>query len=88
MLGHLPRLLTAAYEFQQSDAAEGHAKFMLQAFIAGGTISAVMNMIYIQPEPNPSAFAPFASISTVDDLTRIQTLTKMMSGQMVPDNHR
>ncbi|KAL4945674.1 hypothetical protein BDV06DRAFT_219067 [Aspergillus oleicola] len=87
-LENLPRLITAAYEFQQSDAAEeGYANFMLQAFMAGEMIGAVMNMVYLQPEPNPSAFAPFASIPTVIDLTRIQTLTEMMSGQGLPANH-
>ncbi|KAL4931676.1 uncharacterized protein BDV17DRAFT_288736 [Aspergillus undulatus] len=53
------------------------------AFATGQTIGAVMNMVYLRPEPNPAASAPFASIPTIDNLTRIQTLTQMMSGQML-----
>ncbi|KAL4751916.1 hypothetical protein BDW72DRAFT_192427 [Aspergillus terricola var. indicus] len=88
-LENLPQLLAAAYEFQKSEAAEeGYANFMLQAFTTGGTIGAVMNMVYLKPEPNPPGFAPFESIPTVTDLTKIQTLTDMMSGQRVPANHR
>ncbi|KAA8651441.1 uncharacterized protein ATNIH1004_000324 [Aspergillus tanneri] len=45
-------------------------------------------MVYLQPEENPAAFAAFASIPTLKDETKVQTLTQMMSGQMIPPTPR
>ncbi|KAJ9402605.1 CAZyme family AA7 [Paecilomyces variotii] len=83
-LDQLPRLLAAAYEFQYSGITDPYANFMLQAFTTNKTVGAVLNMVYLKPEKEPAAFAPFASISTLEDTTKVQTLTQMISGQMVP----
>ncbi|KAF7594715.1 hypothetical protein BBP40_008608 [Aspergillus hancockii] len=83
-LDQLPRLLDAVHEYQSGHAQDPDANFMLQAFTTGDTIGAVLNMVYLKPEKEPAAFAPFASIPTVNDTTKIQTLTQMISGQMVP----
>lgn len=83
-LDQLPRLLAAAYEFQYSGITDPYANFMLQAFTTNKTVGAVLNMVYLKPEKEPAAFAPFASISTLEDTTKVQTLTQMISGKMVP----
>lgn len=74
--------------YQTSNLQDPYANFMLQVFKGDGLQGAVMNMVYLKPEKEPAAFAPFASIPTMNDLTKLQTLTEMMSGQMVPPNPR
>ncbi|KAF2014438.1 putative FAD-binding oxidoreductase [Aaosphaeria arxii CBS 175.79] len=81
----LPKLLRAANEYQSTPTKDPYANFMLQAFPTNQSIGVVLNMVYLRPVPSPAAFAPFYNIPTTGDLTRVQTLREMMSGQGVPD---
>ncbi|KAL8776379.1 MAG: hypothetical protein Q9213_008295 [Squamulea squamosa] len=83
-LDKLPALLAAVQEYQSNPKKDLYANLMLQAFTTNASVGAVLNMVYLKPVVNASAFAPFYSIPTTGDTTKIQSLTQMMSGQRVP----
>lgn len=72
-------------EYQATPNKDPYANVMLQAFTTNASDGAVLDMVYLKPEANPTAFAPFYTIPTTSDTTQIQTFTSMMSGQFVPD---
>ncbi|KAL8821630.1 MAG: hypothetical protein Q9223_000373 [Gallowayella weberi] len=71
-------------EYQSNPNKDPYANLILQAFTTNNSIGAFVNMVYLKPEIAPTAFKPFYSIPTVNDTTRIQTLTQFISGQLVP----
>ncbi|KAL8866197.1 MAG: hypothetical protein Q9198_008994 [Flavoplaca austrocitrina] len=83
-LDQLPALFAAMQEYQSKPKKDLYANLMLQAFTTNASVGAVLNMVYLKPVVNASAFAPFYSIPTTGDTTKIQSLTQMMSGQQVP----
>ena len=83
-LDQLPTLFHAAIEYQLKPNKDPYANFMIQAFTTNTSVGAVLNMVYLKPEASPPAFSPFYSIPTTGDTTKIQTLTQMMNGQIVP----
>ncbi|KAL8654751.1 MAG: hypothetical protein Q9226_003315 [Calogaya cf. arnoldii] len=83
-LDHLPDLFSAMIEYQSNPNKDPYANLFMQAFTTNASIGAVVNLVYLKPEASPLAFSPFYSIPTVNDTTKIQTLTQMISGQMVP----
>ena len=82
-LDQLPALFSAAIEYQSNPNKDPYANFMMQAYTSNASVGAVMNMVYLKPEESPPAFSPFYSIPTTNDTTKLQTLTQMMSGQIV-----
>lgn len=72
-------------QYQAAPNKDPYANIMLQAFTTNASDGAVLDMVYLKPEMNPTAFAPFYSIPTTGDTTHIQTLTEMLGGQYVPD---
>ncbi|KAH6655956.1 putative FAD-binding oxidoreductase [Truncatella angustata] len=84
-LDQLPALYAAMAEYQAAPNKDPYANVMLQAFTTNATNGAVLDIVYLKPEADPAAFAPFYSIPTTGDTTQIQTLTDMMSAQYVPD---
>ena len=83
-LDYLPALMEAAYKYQTNPDKDLYANFMLQAFTTNSSVGVVLNLVYLKPEANPSAFEPFYQFPTIDDTTKIQTLTEMIGGQRVP----
>lgn len=71
-------------DYQSAPNKDPYANLMMQAFPTNTSVGAVLNMVYLKPEESPPAFAPFYRIPTTADTTKIQSLTQMMSGQMVP----
>ena len=71
-------------EYQSKLKKDLYANLMLQAFTTNASVGAVLNIVYLKPVANASAFAPFYSIPTTGDTTKIQSLTQMMSGQRAP----
>ena len=71
-------------EYQSNPNKDPYANLMMQAFTTNASVGAVLNMVYLKPEPSPAAFSPFYLIPTTSDTTKVQTLTKMISGQIVP----
>ena len=71
-------------EYQLNPNKDPYANLMMQAFTTNASVGAVLNMVYLKPEPSPVAFSPFYSIPTTNDTTKIQTLTQVLSGQIVP----
>ncbi|KAI1080736.1 putative FAD-binding oxidoreductase [Whalleya microplaca] len=80
-LDALPALFDAFAKYQTIADKDPYANVMLQAFPTNKSIGAVLNMVYLKPEESPEAFAPFYDIKTVQDTTKLQTLTEMMSSQ-------
>ncbi|KAI4195361.1 MAG: hypothetical protein LQ350_007230 [Teloschistes chrysophthalmus] len=83
-LDQLPALFSAMNEYQWRHDKDPYANLILQAFTTNASIGAFVNMVYLKPELSPPAFSPFYSIPTVGDTTKLQTLTQMISGQIVP----
>ena len=71
-------------EYQSNPNKDPYANLMMQAFVTNASVGALLNMIYLKPEPSPTAFSPFYHIPTTNDNTKLQTLTQMISGQLVP----
>ncbi|KAK4148766.1 hypothetical protein C8A00DRAFT_47468 [Chaetomidium leptoderma] len=84
-LDQLPALYDAMATYQATAPKDLYANVMLQAFTTNVSVGAVLTMVYLEPEANPAAFDPFYSIPTTFDVTRLQTLTELMSAQYVPD---
>ncbi|KAL8867990.1 MAG: hypothetical protein Q9174_005292 [Haloplaca sp. 1 TL-2023] len=80
----LPELFSAMLQYQSAPDKDPYANVIFQAFTTNASVGAVLNMVYLKPEMSPAAFNPFYSIPTVNDTTKIQSLTEMISGQMVP----
>lgn len=72
------------YTYQTAPNKDLYANLMLQAFTTNTSVGAVLNMVYLKPVVSPLAFAPFYSIKPTKDTTKLQTLTEMMAGQIVP----
>ena len=83
-LEQLPALFASMYQYQSNPNKDPYANLMFQAFTTNETVGGVLNMVYLKPEVSPPAFAPFYSIPTTEDTTKLQTLTQMMGGQRVP----
>ncbi|ETS76483.1 hypothetical protein PFICI_11870 [Pestalotiopsis fici W106-1] len=81
----LPALYAAMAEYQATPNKDPYANVMLQAFTTNVSTGAVLDIVYLKPEMDPEAFAPFYSIPTTSDSTGIQTLTEMLANQYVPD---
>ena len=71
-------------QYQTQSNKDPYANLIMQAFITDTSIGTFINMVYLKPEVSPAAFSPFYSIPTVNDTTKLQTLTEFISGQIVP----
>ncbi len=71
-------------EYQNNLERDPNANLILQVFTTNATIGVVLTVVYLKPEVSPPAFKPFYSIRTVIDTTKIQTITQLISGRMVP----
>ncbi len=81
----LPALFNALAEYQSNPNKDLYANLMLQPFATNHTdMGAMLNMVYLKPEVSPPAFQPFYGIPTLDDRTKLQTITEMINGQIVP----
>ncbi|OTB02610.1 hypothetical protein M426DRAFT_322532 [Hypoxylon sp. CI-4A] len=84
-LDALPALFDAMYEYQSVANKDPYANIMLQAFPTNSSIGAILNMVYLKPEEEPEAFAPFRNITALQDLTQLQTLTELMLAAPLPE---
>ncbi|KAI0884076.1 putative FAD-binding oxidoreductase [Annulohypoxylon maeteangense] len=84
-LDALPALFDAMYEYQSVANKDPYANIMLQAFPTNASIGAILNVVYLKPEEEPEAFAPFRNITPLADLTKLQTLTELMLAAPVPE---
>ncbi|KAK4183229.1 hypothetical protein QBC35DRAFT_120528 [Podospora australis] len=84
-LEQLPQLYDAMAKYQNTPGKDLYANAMLQGFTTNATVGVVLTMIYLKPEANPAAFAPFNGITPVFDTTKLQTITELMAGTYVPD---
>ncbi|KAF2710658.1 FAD-binding domain-containing protein [Pleomassaria siparia CBS 279.74] len=80
----VPALYRALAEYQAQPEKDLYANLMLQPFATNQSLGAILNMVYLKPEP-PAAFKPFDGIPTVGETTKFQTLGEMISGQLVPE---
>ncbi|KAI2620981.1 putative FAD-binding oxidoreductase [Hypomontagnella submonticulosa] len=84
-LDALPALFDAMYQYQSVANKDPYANIMLQAFPTNASIGAILNIVYLKPEEEPEAFAPFRDITPLVDLTKRQTLTELMLGAPLPE---
>lgn len=80
----IPALYKALAEYQAQPKKDLYANLMLQPFGTNQSLGAMVSMVYLKPEESPVVFKPFYDIPTVGDTTMLQTLNRMMSGQVVP----
>lgn len=81
----MPALFDAMYQYQSVENKDPYANIMLQAFPTNATIGAIVNIVYLKPEEEPEAFAPFRNITPLADLTKLQTLTELMLAAPLPE---
>jgi hypothetical protein len=79
----IPALYKALADYQAQPKKDLYANLMLQPFATNNSLGAVLNMVYLKPM-SPAAFRAFDGIPTVGDTTKLQTLSEMINGQMVP----
>lgn len=84
-LDALPALFDAMYQYQSVANKDPYANIMLQAFPTNATIGAILNIVYLKPEEEPEAFAPFRNITALADQTKLQTLTELMLAAPLPE---
>ncbi|OTA90182.1 hypothetical protein M434DRAFT_14123 [Hypoxylon sp. CO27-5] len=84
-LDALPQIFDALYQYQSVENKDPYANIMLQAFPTNASIGAILNIVYLKPEEEPEAFAPFRNITPLADLTKLQTLTELMLAAPVPE---
>ncbi|KAI1204149.1 putative FAD-binding oxidoreductase [Annulohypoxylon truncatum] len=84
-LDALPALFDAMYQYQSVANKDPYANIMLQAFPTNASIGAILNMVYLKPEAEPEAFAPFRNITPLADQTKLQTLTELMLAAPLPE---
>lgn len=80
----LPELYDAMFEYQTSPEKDPYANLMLQGFLSNETMGIVLSLVYLKPEESPAAFAPFYSINTTSDSTKITSFSEFISGQGPP----
>lgn len=71
-------------EYQSVPEKDPYANLVMQAFLTNASVGAVLNMVYLKPEASPPAFSPFYPIPTIADTTKTQSLTEVISGQIMP----
>lgn len=79
-----PAVLSAMSQYQSEPNKDPYANLITQIYTTNSSIGVVLTMVYLKPEIAPAAFAPFYSIPTVLDTTKIQTFSQVMGGQSVP----
>ncbi|KAI0835840.1 putative FAD-binding oxidoreductase [Hypoxylon sp. FL0890] len=84
-LDALPQLFDAMYQYQSVANKDPYANIMLQAFPTNASIGAILNIVYLKPEEEPEAFAPFRNITALADETKLQTLTELMLAAPLPE---
>lgn len=84
-LDALPALFDAMYEYQSVTNKDPYANIMLQAFPTNATIGAILNIVYLKGEEEPEAFAPFRNITPLADMTKLQTLTELLTAAPLPE---
>lgn len=77
-------VLHAMSEYQSNPNKDPYANIFTQVFTTNSTIGVVLTLVYLKPTVAPPAFKPFYSIPTINDTTKLQTLTQLMGGQNVP----
>ncbi|KAI0852738.1 putative FAD-binding oxidoreductase [Daldinia vernicosa] len=77
----LPSLYSAMLEYQTVLQKDPYANLDLQGILVGENMGLALSLVYLQPEEEPSAFAPFYPIKTISDSTQLTTLTEFLSGQ-------
>lgn len=83
-LDQTPAVLHAMSQYQSNPNKDPYANLITQIFTTNATIGIVLTMVYLKPEVSPPAFKPFYAIPTINDTTKLQTLTQLMGGQNVP----
>ncbi|KAI1089446.1 putative FAD-binding oxidoreductase [Rostrohypoxylon terebratum] len=84
-LDALPALFDAMYQYQSVANKDPYANIMLQAFPTNASVGAILDIVYLKPEEEPEAFAPFRNITALADQTKLQTLTELMLAAPVPE---
>lgn len=83
-LDQLPALYAALAEYQTSPNKDPYANLDLQAAVTNSSIGILLNLIYLKPVESPPAFQAFYNIPTLQDTTKIQTMTEFLTGGVVP----
>lgn len=83
-LEQLPALYAALAEYQTSPNKDPYANLDLQAAVKNSSIGVLLNLIYLKPVESPSAFDVFYGIPTLQDTTKVQSMTEFLTGGVLP----
>ncbi|KAI1400394.1 putative FAD-binding oxidoreductase [Hypoxylon fuscum] len=81
----LPQLMDAYYEYQAANDKDPYANLIIAVSPTNSSIGALISMVYLKPEEEPAAFAPFYSIETLTDSTAIKNFTTYLAEYAVPE---
>ncbi|KAI1347633.1 putative FAD-binding oxidoreductase [Xylaria sp. FL0043] len=77
----LPILIAALLKYQSSPSRSPYANLFIQGFQTNSSFGVNLELVYLKPEESPEAFAPFYSIPTIADTTRLRTFSDFLTGQ-------
>ncbi|KAI0832164.1 putative FAD-binding oxidoreductase [Hypoxylon sp. FL0890] len=80
----LPQLVDAYFEYQSAEHKDPYANLIMAVSPTNASIGALVSMVYLKPEEEPAAFAPFYSINTTSDSTAIKSFTDYLAEYGVP----
>ncbi|KAI1139195.1 putative FAD-binding oxidoreductase [Hypoxylon sp. FL0543] len=80
----LPQLIDAYYEYQSAPDKDPYANLIMAVSPTNASIGALVSMVYLKPQEEPAAFAPFYSINTTSDSTAIKSFTDYLAEYAVP----
>lgn len=77
--------MDAYYEYQAANDKDPYANLIIAVSPTNSSIGALISMVYLKPEEEPAAFAPFYSIETLTDSTAIKNFTTYLAEYAVPE---
>ncbi|KAI0802234.1 putative FAD-binding oxidoreductase [Xylaria sp. FL0064] len=77
----LPTLIATLLKYQSSPSRSPYANLFIQGFPTNSSFGVNLELVYLKPEESPEAFAPFYSIPTIADTTRLRTFSDFLTGQ-------
>lgn len=82
---NFPGILEAMEVYQSVPNKDPYANLNLQGFPLNASLGIVMSMVYLKPEAEPAAFAPFSKFTPLVDTVTIQSIKDYIGAYPVPD---
>lgn len=81
----MPNILASLNSYQSVKDKDPYANLMVQAAVTNSSVGVLLNMLYLKPVANHTAFNPFDGIPTLADTTSIRSFVDFMAGAEMPN---